>query len=259
MVWSPRGLPPRRTPSFGTWAGRPRGLQTMPIIYSLVARGTCVLAEHTTTSGNFTTVTRRILEKIPRDAESKMSYVYDRHVFHYAVQDGLVFLCMADEDFGRRVPFAFIDDVKTRWFNTYGDRGASALAYGMNEDFSRVLGRQMDYHSHDTEVDAIARVRGEIDEVKEVMVANIERVLERGEKIELLVDKTDNLNQQAFRFKKQSTYLRRALWWKNCKLAMLIFAVVSAIVLFIVMSACGVTFHKCTSRGGPPKHGSKLL
>lgn len=61
-------------------------------------------------------------------------------------------------------------------------------------------------------------MRGEIDEVKEVMVANIERVLERGEKIELLVDKTDNLNQQAFRFKKQSTYLRRALWWKNCKL-----------------------------------------
>lgn len=102
----------------------------MPIIYSLVARGTCVLAEHTTTSGNFTTVTRRILEKIPLDMETKMSYVYDKHVFHYAVQDGLVFLCMADEDFGRRVPFAFIDDVKTRWFNTYGERGASALAYG---------------------------------------------------------------------------------------------------------------------------------
>ena len=36
------------------------------IIYALVARGTCVLAEFTTTSGNFTTVTRRILEKLAK-------------------------------------------------------------------------------------------------------------------------------------------------------------------------------------------------
>ena len=54
------------------------------IIYALVARGTCVLAEFTTTSGNFTTVTRRILEKIPRE-DAKMSYVYDSHVFHLSL------------------------------------------------------------------------------------------------------------------------------------------------------------------------------
>lgn len=34
------------------------------------------------------------------------------------------------------------------------------------------------------------------------MIENIDRVLERGEKIELLVDKTDRLNQQAFKFEK---------------------------------------------------------
>ena len=33
-------------------------------------------------------------------------------------------------------------------------------------------------------------------EVKNIMVDNIEKVLERGEKIELLVDKTDNLRFQ---------------------------------------------------------------
>ena len=74
-----------------------------------------------------------------------MSYVYDAHIFHYAVEGGLVFMCMADGDFGRRLPFAFIDDVVRRWTETYADRGQTALAYGMNEDFSRVLQRQMDY------------------------------------------------------------------------------------------------------------------
>ena len=36
----------------------------------------------------------------------------------------------------------------------------------------------------------------QVNEVKEVMVENIERVLERGEKIELLVDRTDDLRNQ---------------------------------------------------------------
>ena len=42
------------------------------------------------------------------------------------------------------------------------------------------------------------------------MVENIEKVLERGEKIELLVDKTDRLNQQAFKFESSSRKLKHA-------------------------------------------------
>ena len=38
----------------------------------------------------------------------------------------------------------------------------------------------------------------QVDEVKNIMVDNIEKVLERGEKIELLVDKTDNLRTQVW-------------------------------------------------------------
>lgn len=43
---------------------------------------------------------------------------------------------------------------------------------------------------------AIAVLSMQVDEVKNIMVNNIEKVLERGEKIELLVDKTDNLRDQ---------------------------------------------------------------
>ena len=49
----------------------------MPIIYGLVARGSTVLAEYSSSTGNFTQITRRILEKIPQQ-DGKMSYVYDR-------------------------------------------------------------------------------------------------------------------------------------------------------------------------------------
>lgn len=73
----------------------------MPLIYAIVANGTVVLAEHSSNTGNFANVARRILEKIP-PKDSRMSYVYDRHIFHIMVYDSITYLCMADEDFGRR-------------------------------------------------------------------------------------------------------------------------------------------------------------
>ena len=184
-----------------------------------------------------------------------MSYLYDGregqggHVFHFVCEQGLVFLCMADEGFGRHVPFAFLDAVIRLWSSRYGDRGGSAVAYGMNDDFSAILQQQMDYHSSRSAADQINRVQGEIDEVRSIMVENIERVLERGEKLELLVDKTENLNHQAFRFKKQSRALRNMMWWKNVKIVL--FALVVAIAgLILSMIICGIDFSKCAP---PPR------
>lgn len=54
-------------------------VDSMPIIYALVARGTTVLSEHTTTVGNVSTVAQKVLEHIPH-GENKMSYIYDRYV-----------------------------------------------------------------------------------------------------------------------------------------------------------------------------------
>ena len=70
-----------------------------------------MLAEHTSTSGNFPTVTRVLLGKIPSE-NSRMSYVYDKYIFHYIVEDQITYLCMADEDCKRRLPFAFLEDIK---------------------------------------------------------------------------------------------------------------------------------------------------
>jgi len=64
------------------------------------------------------------------------------HIFHCVVDDGLVYLCMTDEEFPRRIPFTFLDDIKNRFRAAYGDRGKRALAYEMNEDFKKVLQKQ---------------------------------------------------------------------------------------------------------------------
>mmetsp|Transcript_7486 Transcript_7486/g.11795 ORF Transcript_7486/g.11795 Transcript_7486/m.11795 type:complete len:177 (+) Transcript_7486:267-797(+) len=169
------------------------------------------------------------------------------HAFHYIVEDGITYLCLADEQLKRRIPFAFLQDVKERFKATYSSEQAhAAIAFAMNDDFARVLQKQMQYYSENPDADSIGRVRSQIDDIKETMVENIEKLLQRGEKIDLLVDKTDRMQQAAFTFEKSATSLKDALWWKNVKMYFIIGLIVSFVVFFIAATACGgLKFKDC--------------
>jgi len=102
----------------------------------------------------------------------------------------------------------------------------------------------------------LAQVHTKLDAVKDVMVQNIEMVLERGEKLELLVDKTDQLNATAFTFEKSSRKLKEAMFWKKVKIYLLFFFVLSLIVFVITWIACGARFENCNGEEDDSKGGS---
>jgi vesicle-associated membrane protein 7 len=85
----------------------------------------------------------------------------------------------------------------------------------------------------------IDMIQKEINNVKGIMVQNIDKVLARGEKIELLVDKSEQLDQKAFIFKKEATKVKKIMWWNNCKFWLLLFIVLGVIALIIYVIACG--------------------
>lgn len=64
-----------------------------------------------------------------------------------------------------RIPFAFLEDIHQRFVKTYGRAVLSAQAYGMNDEFSRVLSQQMEYFSNDPNADRINRIKGEMSQV----------------------------------------------------------------------------------------------
>lgn len=223
----------------------------MTIIYALISRQQTVLAENTSTTatgGNFATVTRVLLEKIPQQDE-KMTLVHDDYVFHYVVENGICYMCMSDEKNKHRIPFAFLEDVKGRFLAQFGSESAQqAIAFAMNEDFKGIIADRMEYFNSDEAdraIDNIGNVKSQIDEVKDVMVQNIERVLERGEKIELLVDRSNELTQQAFRFESNSRSLRRHMYWRQIRCRVMIGVVVLVTIYFSSISICGFKYQHC--------------
>ncbi|XP_062097553.1 vesicle-associated membrane protein 711 [Humulus lupulus] len=218
----------------------------MAILFALVARGSVVLAEFSATSTNAGAISRQIIEKIPGNNDSNVSYSQDRYIFHIRRTDGLTVLCMADEGAGRRIPFAFLEDIHQRFVRTYGRAVHSAQAYGMNDEFSRVLSQQIEYYSSDPNADRINRLKGEMSQVRNVMIENIDKVLERGDRLELLVDKTANMQGNTFRFRKQARRFRSAVWWRNVKLTIALIILLLVVAYVVLAFVChGVLLPSC--------------
>ncbi|EXB36992.1 Vesicle-associated membrane protein 727 [Morus notabilis] len=64
-------------------------------------------------------------------------------------------------------------------------------------------------------------------------------VLDRGERIELLVDKTENLQFQADSFQRQGRQLRRKMWLQNLQMKLMISGAVLIVIVILWLIACG--------------------
>jgi len=73
----------------------------------------------------------------------------------------------------------------------------------------------MHEYSTSPPADALSQTQADLAQVRDIMVHNVEQILSRGERIELLVDKTDNLSGQAWAFRRGARDVRRREFWKN--------------------------------------------
>ncbi|KAK6273255.1 hypothetical protein POUND7_010338 [Theobroma cacao] len=209
----------------------------MGIFYGMVARGQVVLAEFSATQTNASTIARQILEKMKEGKnDSNSSFSHDRYIFHVKRTDCLTVLCMADDASGRRIPFAFLEDIHQKFVKTYGRAIHSASAYAMNDEFSRVLSQQMDHFSNDQNADRLNRLKGEMSQVRSVMIDNIEKVLERGDRLALLVEKTSAMQGNTLRFKRQARRYKNALWWRDCKFTATLILLVLLVILYVLLT-----------------------
>ncbi|KAK2963479.1 putative Vesicle-associated membrane protein [Blattamonas nauphoetae] len=215
----------------------------MPIVYSVISRGIIVLSEVSNASGNMGEVTRKILEKLP-STESKMSYRYDDFTYHYMVKSHLCYMCLTDNSFDAKVAFSYLSALQQSFSSKYGERAYSASSNSMRDYNDTMRTLMTDYSGKS--VDRIARAQQDVADTKQIMEQNIEKILNRGEKLDLLVEQSEELDQAASQFQKSSKKLERKMWYQHIWLWVIVVVVILLVIFFIVVIACGgFTFKRC--------------
>ncbi|KAJ3022279.1 SNAP receptor, synaptobrevin [Thoreauomyces humboldtii] len=78
------------------------------------------------------------------------------------------------------------------------------------------------------------QVQNQIDDVVGIMQDNINKVMQRGEQLDTLQDKTESLQDSSLQFKRGANNVRKAMWWKDMKLKIIIATIVLLIIIIIV-------------------------
>ncbi|KAL5547768.1 hypothetical protein UlMin_002999 [Ulmus minor] len=208
----------------------------MGILYAMVARATWVLAEfNAAPTRNGAAVARKILYGDGPKNNTMASYTQGRFFFHLKRTDDVTVLCMVDENSGREMSFAFLDDIQQRFFNKYDSEIHLAPAYAMNEEFSRVLNLQMEHHSKQNNPNP----EPEIHQERFIIMENIEKVMDKDESLPLLVHERGWLPGEIIR-------LRRPSEWRNFKLAAaLLFGFLIAIYIVLAFFCHGPLLESC--------------
>ena len=90
-----------------------------------------------------------------------------------------------------------------------------------------------EYHG----ISLIDKTQQEIDSAVGQMRNNIQAVGQRGERLDALQDKTDNLATQANGFRRGANRVRKQMWWKDMKMRMcIIIGIILLLVVIIVPS-----------------------
>uniref|UniRef100_A0A3Q3KQA0 V-SNARE coiled-coil homology domain-containing protein n=1 Tax=Mastacembelus armatus TaxID=205130 RepID=A0A3Q3KQA0_9TELE len=76
----------------------------------------------------------------------------------------------------------------------------------------------------------LQQTQAQVEEVVDIMRVNVDKVLERDQKLSELDDRADALQAGASQFESCAAKLKNKYWWKNCKVGTLV--IVSEIVVW---------------------------
>lgn len=209
------------------------------LIFSFVAHGSVVLAQYSAFSQNFSTIALQCLQNLP-PSNNKLTYTSDHHTFDYLVCDGFTYMVVASENIGIQLPFAYLERVKDDFKLRYGGgKAATDVAHSLDKDFGPRLKDHMQFCVDNPEVvSKLAKFKAQVEEVKSIMMGNIDKVIDRGEKVEVLVGKTENLVYQADDYRRHGKNLRWKMWRYNMRVKLVVLGIVILLILTIWLSVC---------------------
>lgn len=89
----------------------------------------------------------------------------------------------------------------------------------------------------------VQRLQGQVSDVVAVMQDNIGKVLDRGDKLSDLQDKSESLSSSADSFRIRARDVRSTMWWRECKMKLAL-AVVLLLILAIIIIPIIIKYNK---------------
>ncbi|KAF6767990.1 hypothetical protein AHF37_09792 [Paragonimus kellicotti] len=80
----------------------------------------------------------------------------------------------------------------------------------------------------------LQQTQAQVNEVVDIMRVNVDKVLERDQKLSELDGRADALQAGASQFEASAGKLKRKFWWKNCKMLLLLGTLITILTVVVI-------------------------
>ncbi|KAK8878499.1 hypothetical protein M9Y10_005274 [Tritrichomonas musculus] len=214
--------------------------------YALVARGTTPLAEYALVQGNQRNIAIKMLESL--DPKTPNAIVEQGKSIFYSLTDPdrMTFLALCDAGVTPTLRSSFLEELQRKWRQKYGNSAASFAPNSKNNEFGATEIRNL-LTSFNTERNAkLAQAKQNLQETQEKMTQNLTMAFARGEQLNIMEQKAENIKDSAQTFHREATNVRRKMCLQKWRWYILGGVIVIVVIFIIIVIACGgFTFKRC--------------
>lgn len=179
--------------------------------------------------------------------------ITDRDVgtIHYESDPECIYMLMCASDYDQRTAFKLLDEVRRVFTGLFSATVISAARHsGLSATSRDAFVAVCDKYNAPQNVDKVANVALQVNDVKDVMQDNIQSVLRNQDNIETLLDQTDTMKNEANGFQRSANRAKDKMWWKNVKMQIVI-------VVLVLILLGGIFFAIFRNKGGGSDSGNR--
>ncbi|KAI0537773.1 transport protein-like protein sec22 [Xylaria digitata] len=145
-----------------------------------------------------------ILRRVNRNSEPQASIESGNYTLHYLIANEIVFLCICDRSYPRKLAFTYLSDLSAEFSNSYSQQqlhSPSLRPYAFME-FDTFISRTKATYADTRATQNLDKLNDELRDVTKVMTKNIEDLLYRGDSLERMGEMSSRLRDDSKKYRK---------------------------------------------------------
>ncbi|KAH8177364.1 regulated-SNARE-like domain-containing protein [Sarocladium implicatum] len=163
------------------------------------------------------TQVRQVLRKLTRSSEPQASIDAGAYTLHYLVDSDVVFLCICDASYPRKLAFTYLSDLAREFTTTYPAQqihSPTQRPYAFME-FDNFISKTRATYADSRATQNLDKLNDELRDVTKVMTKNIEDLLYRGDNLEKMGEISSRLRDDSKKYRRAAVRINWELMLKQ--------------------------------------------
>eukprot|EP00727_Mastigamoeba_balamuthi_P007812 m51a1_g3651 Vesicle transport protein Sec22A (234) ;mRNA; f:208797-209867 len=175
---------------------------------------------------------KQVFRKLGPQSPARLTIDADKFYYAYVIKNNVCFLTICERVFPKKLAYDFLAELAKEFETMHGPEVASATSPYSFIKFDTFIQKTKRVYQDSRSQSALSKVSDDLREVQSIMNRSIQEILERGDKIDSVMNRSEALVSATSQYGKSARDFERHMWWQQ---RMPIIVAGGVVVLFIIL------------------------